>query len=512
MRKMLLFALCAVLILSACSTAAPSSSTAVPITSGSTATSQEAPAEVKTWTIMKPYNTTQPPVTDGPIQLALEEALNIKLDVRYVPTGTFTEVFNTTLSTKDVPKVIYVPSSLPTNPAFIKYCSSGVFHELNALIDERPALFDEGLTAMNSLTTCAVNDKFYFLANAIAAARVGVVYREDWRVKVGAPVPNSVENFYEMARMFTELDPDGNGKDDTFGFSYVDDGDKELAYAGFTSLAVAHGAPNLWGNVDGKITPYFETPEYMQTLNYFKDMYDKGYMNNDFYMLNNKTAQIIAGECGMMMTSATNAATPGGKLDPIIETTPGAALGYINLFTDPNGNQVINSLVSLGAIGGPAFPKSSTTEEEVGEFLDLIIKTATTPELDKIDKMGIEGRHYTVENGTIVMTDAQMTLRQDEAGGGICPSRIIEKDYGQVLTPIDRIRHELFACEEFAVEDSSAGKMTGELLQKSTSIATIISDARVKYIVGEIDEAGFLAAVQAWKDAGGKDIIDSLNA
>ena len=112
----------------------------------------------------------------------------------------------------------------------------------------------------------------------------------------------------------------------------------------------------------------------------------------------------------------------------------------------------------------------------------------------------------------VVMTDAQMTLRQDEAGGGICPSRIIEKDYGQVLTPIDRIRHELFACEEFAVEDSSAGKMTGELLQKSTSIATIISDARVKYIVGEIDEAGFLAAVQAWKDAGGKDIIDSLNA
>ncbi len=54
--------------------------------------------------------------------------------------------------------------------------------------------------------------------------------------------------------------------------------------------------------------------------------------------------------------------------------------------------------------------------------------------------------------------------------------------------------------------------MDSDMLTTANSIATTISDARVKYILGQIDRAGFEAAIADWKAAGGQGIIDGLNA
>ena len=47
-----------------------------------------------------------------------------------------------------------------------------------------------------------------------------LVWRKDWLEKVGIEkIPSTIEEFETAIRAFKEQDPDGNGKNDTFGFS-----------------------------------------------------------------------------------------------------------------------------------------------------------------------------------------------------------------------------------------------------------------------------------------------------
>lgn len=492
--------------------------TAAQTTAAAETTAAEAAAaqEPMTIKIMQPLFEAQPPAINSPAQLAIEEKLNVKFEVQWVPSGTFSEVFNTTMATNDLPTIIYVPSSLTINPGFIQYCNAGVFWDLTDRLKNNETFWNEGIIDQNHLNATAVEDRNYMFPIAVNASRIGVIYRADWAEKVGAEPPTSVETFYEMARKFTEEDPDGNGVDDTFGFAYIDDGDKELPHAGFTTLAVAMGAPNVWGEVDGKITPYFETEEYMETLNLFKDMYDKGYMNEDFYLIkgNDKYSPMNSGKAGMMMTSASNAAVPGGKFDPLLAVDPNAKIAYTNTLIGAEGVPVTNSLITVGAIGALVFPKKSVSEEELDRIFEIIELLNTDEELYRLANFGVEGLHYDMVDGQISQTDEQIELRSNDGSTlsmDWLPTSIAQKDVGQKLTPTELIVKEILPNSKYAVSDVSVGKMDADMLTVSTNIASIISDARVKYITGDIDEEGFKAAVQSWKDAGGQELIDKLN-
>jgi putative aldouronate transport system substrate-binding protein len=54
-------------------------------------------------------------------------------------------------------------------------------------------------------------------------------------------------SLYNTLKAFTEKDPDGNGKDDTFGMIYVDD---PSYWSGFTAIELALGGVN--GKPGGK--------------------------------------------------------------------------------------------------------------------------------------------------------------------------------------------------------------------------------------------------------------------
>jgi putative aldouronate transport system substrate-binding protein len=46
----------------------------------------------------------------------------------------------------------------------------------------------------------------------------GLVIRQDWLDKLGLPAPKTLDDFLTVAKAFTQNDPDGNGKNDTYGF------------------------------------------------------------------------------------------------------------------------------------------------------------------------------------------------------------------------------------------------------------------------------------------------------
>lgn len=60
------------------------------------------------------------------------------------------------------------------------------------------------------------NGKYY--AVPTSAQAFALFIRKDWRTKLGLPVPKTWKDIEAMAKAFTEKDPDGNGKNDTYGF------------------------------------------------------------------------------------------------------------------------------------------------------------------------------------------------------------------------------------------------------------------------------------------------------
>ncbi|MFT4172214.1 MAG: sugar ABC transporter substrate-binding protein [Rhodocyclaceae bacterium] len=65
-------------------------------------------------------------------------------------------------------------------------------------------------------STRAYNGKYYGVPTS--AQSFALFVRKDWRTKLGLPQPKTWKDIEALAKAFTEKDPDGNGKADTFGF------------------------------------------------------------------------------------------------------------------------------------------------------------------------------------------------------------------------------------------------------------------------------------------------------
>ena len=511
MRKSLSLILALALVMTAALTALPASAS-------------DAPYVI---TMLAPFYAEQPPVgTTGdkgnPVLAAAEALGNVDLQITWAPQGDYVSKFNTVMASADLPMVLVTTSGLTTNQTYLDYSQQGVFWDLTEQISDRP-LFRDELTTPYALTVSAVGGRSYLFPFVVSSARVAMLYRADWLEKLGLGVPSTANEFYEVAKAFTENDPDGNGVKDTYGFAYIDDANKELTYAGFDTLAVALGAPNRWGysETDGKVMPYFVFPQYMDTLKLFKDMFDNGYMNNDFALIkgNDKHLPLGEGKAGAMFTTATNGAYPGGKYDALINNiTPNAVIGRQYLLKNPDGNEGVNSTLSVGGLGGMLLPKAAVKDEaDVSKIMDFFEKLLDKDQGAILLALGVEGLHYTKNaDGTITISDEQKQLRvsdgSQEVFASTTPRRVVSPDYGQPRSQVEIITAEFVANEPYAVPDLSVGKLDPEALSLDAAIATIISDARVQFIMGQIDEAGFQAAVADWIAQGGDSLIEAVNA
>ncbi|MDR0928731.1 MAG: hypothetical protein LBM74_03340, partial [Oscillospiraceae bacterium] len=217
-----------------------------------------------------------------------------------------------------------------------------------------------------------------------------------------------------------------------------------------------------------------------------------------------------------MITTATNARYPGGKYDALRELAPEAVVTPQQIMYKADGTPVLNSTLSVGGVGGILIPtyavQDEATLDRILEFIEMM-----NDEGGKIITVGVEGLHYTEnEDGTLTITEEQKALHTADGSGEVFasmfPRRVLSLDYGQGMTATQQITSVSISYEPYVVSDVSIGFMDAEAQSTQTEIATTISDARVKYIYGEIDAAGFAAAREEWLALGGQSVIDNVNA
>lgn len=113
-----------------------------------------------------------------------------------------------------------------------------------------------------------------------------LLVRKDWLDKLGLPAPKTMDDVYRIAEAFTKNDPDGNGKDDTYGLgTYKDIFSWDASLTGFFNAF--HAYPDnsrglMWVNDGGKLVPGFKQPEVKAALAKLQELYKQGYMDPEW--------------------------------------------------------------------------------------------------------------------------------------------------------------------------------------------------------------------------------------
>ena len=446
------------------------------------------------------------------IRTKLEDICGVKMSIDWVQD-----------SENQVPLLLTKPESMPMvivhwnlTGTLVSAAKNGAFVDLNEYIhdaEKYPYLSQINENVASALT---VDGKLIGIPRTRIIGRNGLSYRKDWAEAVGITEdPRTVKDVYQMLWKFTYEDPDGNGKNDTFGLDLVYAGDFDIMQSWF-------GVGNGWTEQDGRLIPGHMQPEYMDAVNWFRKIYEDGLMPSDWAVRGN-TAIMEAtktGECGVFVDVMDNGRQIWAYFAAEDSFTPSV--------TNP---QEPASMRLVGPING----KTTATAGYNG-FLTLSASTCDTPEkiqaaLTMIDRFntnearllieyGLEGINWSRDDeGNLIDLD----INDNELAAGYKGFETMLPrlpDYGIPTDPTTvKTERELAQNEAYArnLECAVFNPASSYLLNSATyadvgaMLDEWISQARSQYICGEIDETGLKAVWEKWYENGGEKIIQEVN-
>ncbi|MFP3126662.1 extracellular solute-binding protein [Ectobacillus funiculus] len=428
------------------------------------------------------------------VEKKIEEATNTNLTFNWIPDATKDERMIAAIASGELDDIVSLPSTLVTNSSVRQALKSGVFWEVSKYLDDYPNLKK---ISEDRRTAASIEGKLYGVPFQKDFARGGLLIRKDWLDKLGMKVPTNLDELYEVAKAFTENDPDGNGKNDTFGWSDRN----ELKYGSFKTLASYFGVPNGWAvDKNGKFTAEHETKAYKETMEYSRDLYKKGYLDKDFAVTSkdDQLQKFAQGKAGIYagLISITQLKNMAAGINNNIVIVPQ------NKIAGPDGEYRIWS-EGNGVNGLLAFPKSAVkTEAELKRVLQFV-NDLMNEDVFMLMTGGIKETHYTIDdNSAYKILDNSLWQKDVQGFSGSRPSEITYKL--KDADPDKQLVNDMITeNDKFAVMDPSVPLESPTASERGTELQKLIIDATIKYIMGEIDEKGFDAEVEKWKESGG---------
>ncbi len=260
-------------------TEAPPEPTAVP-----TATTPPEPVDIVMWLQATVTEAGAPP-DDWVAYKIIHDDLNINLTYVIVPTGADGEAFmNAAAAANDLPDLFQVVSaSNDSRGALLRLVDLGLVapvDDMMPLMPERVKLHYNDPLLIDLVT---FDGKQYGLPEPPPLPkREGFVIRKDWLDKLNLQPPTNPEELFAVAKAFTEQDPDGNGKKDTYGLGGFIVPTGGLG-SRFDMIMGAWGVPGLWDFTDpANFGLNVRNPKYPEALAYFKSLVDAKVIDPDW--------------------------------------------------------------------------------------------------------------------------------------------------------------------------------------------------------------------------------------
>ncbi len=188
-----------------------------------------------------------PPPADWIGYKTIKDKLNINLKFTMTPVGPDgTTKLNALAASNSLPDLFQL--STGNRVLLFQYVTQGLLAPVDTLLPMMPSRTKERYSDDNLKKLDTVEGKLYGLQDTAKPGlfkRQGVFIRQDWLDKLGLKAPTTLEEYMTVAKAFTEKDPDGNGKNDTFGFGAFYDGGVGLG-GSLDPFMGAFGLPGAW--------------------------------------------------------------------------------------------------------------------------------------------------------------------------------------------------------------------------------------------------------------------------
>lgn len=212
-----------------------------------------------------------------------EEVLGIRITYDWTEwSSIYSRKLGVSLASREIPDIVRV------NAAQLRVLTNeGMIQDLTGVYDSyatpltRKVLGEEG---SGPFDTATIGGKLMAIPETTSSIE-GAMFlwiRTDWLKRLGLKPPQTMADVLEISKAFTERDPDGNGKDDTFGLGatkYLWD-----PVMGLTGFMAGYGAyPGIWvkdGN--GKLVYGGIQPEIKKALLVLQEMYRTGQIDREF--------------------------------------------------------------------------------------------------------------------------------------------------------------------------------------------------------------------------------------
>jgi len=213
--------------------------------------------------------------------------------------------------------------------------------------------------------------KIYAIPSMAEVPGNEVMYaRKDWLDAVNLEPPETLEEYYDVMYAFTYSDPDGNGKDDTWGLTILPN-NLSRAAPFFGAFGVPRGDNPImqWKEKNGKLVYSGTLPEMSKALAYLRKLYGDGLLDREFILNKEFTFEekIIKGKVGLF---AGNWYDSAGPIRANMARDPDAEWIRLPYPTGPNGE---SGTANMGLVQSySVIPKGSKHASKVLDVLTFI--------------------------------------------------------------------------------------------------------------------------------------------
>ncbi|TBL80793.1 extracellular solute-binding protein [Paenibacillus thalictri] len=351
-----------------------------------------------TW--MRFEHPTQALLSDSVVVKEVLKRKNVKLELQSTPQSNYDDKKKTLIATNTLPDVLLVKQDDITN-----FADTGIFLDLTPYLDKMPN-FKKAIADNPEINKTKVEGKLYGfpLAQRVATSQSGLVpvIRVDLLKKLNIPTPATYEELYQAMKKLKEAYPN----------SYPFTSRAANGLTGTENLvnAVAFAFGSGYTNINGTKV-YFEpkdnkykfgpfSPEFKDAITYLHKLYKEKLLDPDYTTATSQIWQekLSSGKSfyyqdntgfGANFNQALQKVDKDAKFDllPILASDKGVKRGLMYQL-----DHLAESYVVSAKVKNP---------EKIVEFIDWMY----SEEGIRLTSWGVEGEHYTMENGKAKLKD-----------------------------------------------------------------------------------------------------------
>ncbi|MFD0961056.1 extracellular solute-binding protein [Paenibacillus chungangensis] len=427
----------------------------------------------------------------------MEEKFGIELDLLAVPANGYLEKVRLTVASGELPDLM-VWTQYP-DPELVKYVKQGAFRELDNVVVKYDNIME---TPEQTFENVKINNKLYSIPRTRPLQTHATYIRKDWLDNLGLPIPKTVEEFAETAIKFTTMDPDQNGKADTFGIGVGEN----LLF--LEQLWMAFDTGNGWRLMeDGSLMSADITPGRKEAIGWLADLYSQNVLDKDFPVTNytQVNEKFIQGKMGILIGGGVT--TYGAFVADAKKLNPSAELIMIDPPVGQTGKQ--GTPQSAGFYGHWVI-NAKVSDEKLDKIMEVLNWQATSEALD-FKRRGIEGVHHNMVNGEPVITD------QFKADGVI--NLVAHNKFNPYYTTpgaseeiaqaqLDQWKN----IEQLGISNPAIAVLTPTMQEKKADLDKLAMENFIAMVIGQQSIDTFDDYVQQWLDKGGKQMTEEVNA